>query len=100
MFLPERSPSVDISYNSVVTRVLFDDEVPKSVIGVEFEKKGEFYKMYAEKTILSAGTVGSAKILLLSGIGPADHLEELKIEVVQDLQWVKCFKITSQLEWI
>ncbi|CAO1298214.1 unnamed protein product [Diamesa hyperborea] len=27
MFLPERSPSVDISYNSVVTRVLFDDEV-------------------------------------------------------------------------
>ena len=85
MFLPERSPSVDISYNSVVTRVLFDDEVPKSVIGVEFEKKGEFYQMYADKIILSAGTIGSAKILLLSGIGPADHLEELGIEVVQDL---------------
>ncbi|CAO1416645.1 unnamed protein product [Diamesa tonsa] len=65
--------------------VLFDDEVPKSVIGVEFEKKGEFYQMYADKIILSAGTIGSAKILFLSGIGPADHLEELGIEVVQDL---------------
>ncbi|CAO1400392.1 unnamed protein product [Diamesa serratosioi] len=85
MFLPERAPNVDISYNSVVTRVLFDKELPNSVIGVEFEKKGKFYQMYAVKTILSAGTIGSAKILLLSGIGPSEHLNELGIEVIQDL---------------
>lgn len=85
MFLPERASSVDISYNSVVTRVLFDKDLPNSVIGVEFEKKGKFYQMYAEKTILSAGTVGSAKILLLSGIGPVVDLDELGIEVIQDL---------------
>ena len=35
--------------------------------------------------ILSAGTVGSTHILLLSGIGPAEHLKEAQIPVVQDL---------------
>ena len=35
--------------------------------------------------ILSAGTVGSAKLLLLSGVGPAAHLHQLDIPLVQVL---------------
>lgn len=48
--------------------------------GVEFEKNGtkHIVKAMAE-VIVSAGTVGSAKLLLLSGIGPKKHLEELKV---------------------
>jgi len=35
--------------------------------------------------ILAAGTVGSAKLLMLSGVGPRQHLQSLKIPVVADL---------------
>lgn len=54
---------------------------------VEFVYKGkETLKVKARKEIiLSAGTIGTAKLLLLSGIGPERHLKELGIPVVQNL---------------
>jgi choline dehydrogenase len=38
--------------------------------------------------ILTAGAIGSAQLLLVSGIGPADHLREVGAEVVLDLPGV------------
>ena len=35
--------------------------------------------------ILSAGTVGSPQILMLSGIGPRDHLQELGVGAVYQI---------------
>ena len=35
--------------------------------------------------ILAAGSIGSPQLLLLSGIGPADHLREVGVEVRHDL---------------
>lgn len=32
-----------------------------------------------KEIVLSAGTVGSAKLLMLSGVGPRAHLKEMKV---------------------
>jgi choline dehydrogenase len=40
------------------------------------------------EVVLTAGAIGSAQLLMLSGVGPADHLSELGIEVELDLPGV------------
>jgi choline dehydrogenase len=42
----------------------------------------------ADEIVISAGTVNSPKLLLLSGIGPADHLRSMGIGVIADLPGV------------
>ncbi|KAL1454264.1 hypothetical protein WDU94_010536 [Cyamophila willieti] len=37
------------------------------------------------EVVISAGAIGSPQLLMLSGIGPADHLQEVRIPVLQDL---------------
>lgn len=50
--------------------------------GVEYIHRGVLKTVYAWKeVILSAGAIGSPQILLLSGIGPRDHLEQLKVDL-------------------
>jgi choline dehydrogenase-like flavoprotein len=47
---------------------------------VEYERHGIIRKARATKeVILSAGVIGSPKILMLSGIGPRKHLESLGV---------------------
>ncbi len=48
--------------------------------------KEEFIK--GKEVILSAGTIGSAQILLLSGIGPRDELQKHEIPLIADLPGV------------
>ena len=55
--------------------------------GVEvLDKKGTKRTIRAGKeVILSAGVFGSAQLLMLSGVGPADHLGEHGIDVIANL---------------
>ncbi|XP_031636376.1 glucose dehydrogenase [FAD, quinone]-like isoform X3 [Contarinia nasturtii] len=57
------------------------------VTSIEFIYKNEhkFIAKATKETILSAGSIGTPQLLLLSGIGPKEHLMELGIPVKQDL---------------
>src|SRR6266480_3643342 len=58
-------------------------------IGIQFLHRNKLHTAYADgEVILSAGAVNSPKILLLSGIGPAEELQELGVEVVHHLPGV------------
>jgi choline dehydrogenase len=54
-------------------------------VGVHYLRRGLAETAHADgEVILAAGAVGSPQLLMLSGIGPADHLRELGIAVVMD----------------
>lgn len=60
--------NLHISMNSWVTKVIIDP-FTKTALGVEFVKNRKRYFIKAKKeVILSAGTIGSAQLLLLSGM--------------------------------
>ena len=77
--------NLTIRPDCTVHRLLFDGN---SATGVDVESGGERFVAEADEIILSAGAVGSPQILMLSGVGPADHLGELGIPVVRDLPGV------------
>ena len=65
-----------------VTRIRFDG---RQAVGVEYEHDGNTVQVDVEReVILCGGAVNSPHLLLLSGIGPADHLDEHGIDVVRD----------------
>lgn len=79
-----KNPNLDIMINSYATRILFNKD--KRAIAVQFELDGLNYVIYAKKEIIiSGGAVNSPQLLMLSGIGPRKHLEDLGIPVVNDL---------------
>ena len=58
-------------------------------IGVEFRHAGQIQRaMATSEVILSAGVIGSPRILMLSGIGPEQDLRALGIPVIAHLQGV------------
>lgn len=58
-------------------------------VGVRYVHGGKQQVAYADsEVVLSAGAINSPKLLLLSGIGPADELKALGIDVVHDLPGV------------
>ena len=69
----------------LVHRVLFDGQ---RAIGVEAESGGEMFRVSADNVILSGGAINSPQLLMLSGVGPADHLAEHGIRVVTDVPGV------------
>ncbi|XP_046979435.1 glucose dehydrogenase [FAD, quinone]-like [Schistocerca americana] len=83
-----RRPNLSIVTRAQVTRVLVDPQ-SKRATGVEYVRKGKTRRLMAAKeVILSAGTVASPQILLLSGIGPKEHLQKVGIPVIHHLPGV------------
>ncbi|XP_050519818.1 glucose dehydrogenase [FAD, quinone]-like isoform X2 [Daktulosphaira vitifoliae] len=78
-------PNLTIKKNSLVTKILFDQK-EKKAIGVEFQTGLTKYQVFVKKeVIVSGGAINSPQLLMLSGIGPKKHLEEINIPLVKDL---------------
>ena len=78
-----RRGNVTLLTNALVKRVLLEG---KRAVGVVFDHKGAERDVRTDgEVILSGGAINSPQLLLLSGIGPADHLRENEIDVKVDL---------------
>ncbi|NKY50122.1 GMC family oxidoreductase [Nocardia vermiculata] len=77
------NPNLKVVTGAHVARVVIEKG---RAIGVEvIEKKGRRIIRAAKEVVVSGGVMGSAHLLLLSGIGPAGQLRDLGIEVNADL---------------
>ncbi|THH32228.1 hypothetical protein EUX98_g1965 [Antrodiella citrinella] len=83
-------PNLKIAIRAAVTRILFSEGLSVEAVGVEFkDSAGTLYRAIARKeVVLSAGAVHTPHILMLSGVGPAEHLASHGIPVVADLPGV------------
>lgn len=79
-------PRLTLRTSAEVNRVLVEQG---RAVGVEYNFKGKARSAAADKEIiLTAGALVTPKILMLSGIGPRDHLLDKNIECLVDSQGV------------
>ncbi|XP_022186318.2 glucose dehydrogenase [FAD, quinone] [Nilaparvata lugens] len=77
--------NLHIKKRSQVTKILIDSNT-KRAYGVEYIRNNRKYIVTARKeVILSAGAINSPQLLMVSGVGPAQHLKNLGINVIKDL---------------
>jgi choline dehydrogenase len=76
-----RRRNLTVMTSCYVRRVLFEGS---RAVGVEYERRGRTVTAHATETIVSAGAIASPKLLMLSGVGPAEHLRSHGIDVVLD----------------
>lgn len=71
--------------NTHVTRIHIDPATQQA-IGVEFVRNGKKHFVHAKReVIMSAGAINTPQILMLSGVGPKHHLQEMGIPLIKDL---------------
>ncbi|MGD9906340.1 MAG: GMC family oxidoreductase [Vicinamibacterales bacterium] len=77
-----KRPGVAVIAGAAVTRLVVDG---RRVVGVELTREGQRLVVRAGRAvILAAGPARAAQLLLVSGIGPAEHLRQVGIGVVAD----------------
>jgi choline dehydrogenase len=79
-------PNLQVRTRAFVTRILFEG---KRAIGVEYTTgKGAVHRAYGGTVVLAGGSINSPQLLQLSGVGNADELTPLGINLVHDLPGV------------
>ena len=80
---PVRSrPNLHVITGADVQKILFSG---KKAVGVEFVKEGQRREVRSGRTILCLGAINTPKLLMLSGVGPSEHLSEVGIPTKVDL---------------
>ncbi len=79
-------PNLCVITDAHTTRILMEG---RRAVGVEYRQGGEMKQLKAAREVLlSAGALMSPQILMLSGIGPAEHLRASGVSVLHDLPGV------------
>jgi choline dehydrogenase-like flavoprotein len=81
-------PNLSVRTRAVATRILIEHG---RAVGIEYAEDGGSTRQTARadaEVLVTSGAIGSPKLLLLSGIGPADELRGLGLEVIHDLPGV------------
>jgi choline dehydrogenase len=86
-----KRPNLTIKTQALARRILFDGN--RRAIGVEYQQSSAtngnpVMASARREVIVSAGAINSPQLLMLSGIGPVDHLRECGLPVVVDLPGV------------
>ena len=74
-------PNLTIAARTQARRVLFEG---RRAVGVEVASKDGTAVHHAGEVVAAGGAIGSPQLLMLSGVGPAEHLERNGVRVVQD----------------
>ena len=85
------TPNLHRSNLTVITQTQVDKVIVNNNIatGVIYKHQGKVKQLIAKhEVIVSAGTINSPQLLMLSGIGPKAELEKHNIEVVHSLEGV------------
>jgi choline dehydrogenase-like flavoprotein len=81
-----KRPNLVIRTGAAAQRIIVENG---RATGVEYRAGGRSFVARAEsEVVLTSGAIGSPKLLMLSGIGPADHLTSLGIRTLIDLPGV------------
>ncbi|CAG9791397.1 unnamed protein product [Diatraea saccharalis] len=81
----KRRKNLHIMPSSTASKVLIHPQT-KTAYGVEFIHKGvKYISRVRKEVIVSAGPIASPQLLMLSGVGPSDHLTSLGIPVIKNL---------------
>ncbi len=82
-YLRAAGDRVRVETEAQVSRLIFDG---RRCIGAEYRQGGELRSItVTREVILSGGAVNSPHVLQMSGIGPAEHLQSLGIDIRADI---------------
>ena len=79
-------PNLTVITHALTEKVLFEG---KKAVGIRYRKDKKSVDIHCDKeVILSGGAFGSPHVLMLSGVGPEEHLQDKKIPVIHHLPGV------------
>jgi len=77
-----RRTNLEVRTHCLACRVVFTG---RKAVAIEYRRAGTLRIVRAEREVLlAAGTIGSAQLLLLSGIGPADELRDVGVPITAE----------------
>jgi choline dehydrogenase len=79
-------PNLDVETFAFVTKIAFEGD---RAVGVDYARRGRgSRRAHGGEVILCGGAIASPQLLQISGVGAADHLRGIGVDVVADLRGV------------
>lgn len=83
--ITDKRSNLHILKEALVTKIIFNNDKTATGVMLTDKNKNTLTINSNKEVIVSAGGINSPQLLLLSGVGPKEHLQRLNIPVVADL---------------